>query len=128
MEHYYALIVQFGSADGYNSESPERLHIDYAKDAYRATNKKDYTYQMTIWLERQEAVDQFQTYLDWCRRGGLSTHHSAQVATLADHSEPPESDADDTENAVVVEETSPSSSIAKPSLSYKVAKNHPRAL
>ena len=128
MEHYYALIVRFGSADGYNSESPERLHIDYAKDAYRATNKKDYTYQMTIWLERQEAVDQFQTYLDWCRRGGLSTHHSAQVATLADHSEPPESDADDTENAVVVEETSPSSSIAKPSLSYKVAKNHPRAL
>ncbi|KAG6849242.1 hypothetical protein C0991_011820 [Blastosporella zonata] len=42
MLHYLAAIKSRGSADGYNSESPERLHIDYAKDAYRASNKRDY--------------------------------------------------------------------------------------
>src|ERR1700676_1013305 len=65
MLHYLASIKSRGSADGYNSESPERLHIDYAKDAYRATNKRDYVEQMTIWLWQQEAVDQFTAYLDW---------------------------------------------------------------
>ncbi len=63
MEHYKDLIQLFGSADGYNTESPERLHINYAKDAYRASNRKDYTQQMTWWLQRQEAVDRFSTYL-----------------------------------------------------------------
>ncbi|KAF8808413.1 Zn-finger domain-containing protein [Phlegmacium glaucopus] len=33
-----------------------RLHIDYAKEGYRASNKKDYIKQMTVWLGRQEAV------------------------------------------------------------------------
>jgi hypothetical protein len=39
MEHYVQAIISLGSADGFNSEAPERLHIDYAKDAYRASNK-----------------------------------------------------------------------------------------
>ncbi|KAF8067066.1 Zn-finger domain-containing protein [Lyophyllum atratum] len=65
MLHYVDAIKSRGSADGYNSESPERLHIDYAKDAYRATNKREYVKQMTIWLGRQEAVAQYSAYLDW---------------------------------------------------------------
>jgi Plavaka transposase len=63
--HYIEAIKSRGSADGYNSESPERLHIDYAKEAYRASNKREYVRQMTIWLGRQEAVAQFAAYLDW---------------------------------------------------------------
>ncbi|KAG1730814.1 uncharacterized protein EDB91DRAFT_1239017 [Suillus paluster] len=43
-------------ADGFNLESPECLHIDYAKDAYQASSKVDYIAQMTHWLELQEAV------------------------------------------------------------------------
>lgn len=66
IEHYCAMIWKFGSADGFNTESPERLHIDYAKDAYRASNRKDYTAQMVTWLRRQEAVDRFTKYLEWC--------------------------------------------------------------
>ncbi|KAJ7882418.1 hypothetical protein B0H14DRAFT_3082501 [Mycena olivaceomarginata] len=66
MEHYVAMIRLFGSLDGYNTESPERLHIDYAKAGYRASNKKDYIAQMTLWLQRQEAVDRFTAYLAWC--------------------------------------------------------------
>ncbi|PBK87099.1 hypothetical protein ARMGADRAFT_939452, partial [Armillaria gallica] len=65
MEHYEDLICLFGSADGYNTKAPECLHIDYAKDAYRATNRKDYIQHMTLWLQCQEAVDQFTKYLGW---------------------------------------------------------------
>ncbi|KAJ7127996.1 hypothetical protein C8R44DRAFT_548014, partial [Mycena epipterygia] len=65
LDHYESLIRLFGSADGFNTESPERLHIDYAKNAYRASNRKDYINQMTKWLTRQEAVARFSHYLEW---------------------------------------------------------------
>ncbi|KAG1871767.1 hypothetical protein DFJ58DRAFT_713747 [Suillus subalutaceus] len=55
MQHYVVSIKSRGSADGFNTEFPERLHIDFAKNVYRATNKKDYV----------EAVDQFVAYMDW---------------------------------------------------------------
>ncbi|KAG5649390.1 hypothetical protein H0H81_004151 [Sphagnurus paluster] len=67
IEHYEECIVLFGSADGFNTESSERLHIDFAKNAYRASNRKHYIMQMTQWLERQEAVDRFTAYLNWAR-------------------------------------------------------------
>lgn len=67
LEHYEELIRQFGTADGFNTESPERLHIDYAKEAYRASNRRDYISQMTRWLQRQEAVDRFTVYLAWTK-------------------------------------------------------------
>ncbi|KAJ6612488.1 hypothetical protein B0H10DRAFT_2223102 [Mycena sp. CBHHK59/15] len=56
-KHYTPMIRLFGSADGFNTEAPERLHIDYAKAGYRASNKKDYIPQMTLWLQRQEAAE-----------------------------------------------------------------------
>ncbi|KAF8870236.1 hypothetical protein BD779DRAFT_1455790 [Infundibulicybe gibba] len=40
--HYIDSILALGSPDGYNTELPERLHIDFAKKAYRASNKHDY--------------------------------------------------------------------------------------
>ncbi|KAF8194910.1 hypothetical protein K438DRAFT_1968863 [Mycena galopus ATCC 62051] len=38
MGHYVAMVWLFGSLDGYSTESPERLHIDYATAGYRASN------------------------------------------------------------------------------------------
>ncbi|KAJ7439718.1 hypothetical protein B0H11DRAFT_1934253 [Mycena galericulata] len=67
LDHYESLIRLFGTADGFNTESPERLHIDYAKNAYRASNRKDYLNQMTMWLSRQEAVARFSHYLEWAQ-------------------------------------------------------------
>ncbi|KAG1842554.1 hypothetical protein F4604DRAFT_1884726 [Suillus subluteus] len=68
-EHFNILKVHsmchYVHADGFNSESPERLHIDYAKDAYQASSKVDYIAQMTHWLELQEAVFRHGVYLDW---------------------------------------------------------------
>ncbi|KAJ7934044.1 hypothetical protein B0H13DRAFT_1591831 [Mycena leptocephala] len=65
LDHYVPLIRLFGTPDGFNTESPERLHIDYAKNAYRASNRKDYIDQMTVWLQRQESVARFSAYLEW---------------------------------------------------------------
>jgi len=72
MMHYVWLIRMFGSADGFNTESPERLHIDYAKNAYRASNKKDYTVQMTRWLDRQESIHRFTQYSKWFKGGNYA--------------------------------------------------------
>ncbi|KAI0824574.1 hypothetical protein BC628DRAFT_1322418 [Trametes gibbosa] len=66
MEHYEPSIRSSGTADGYSTEHPERLHIDFAKLAYGASNKQaTYIQQMTRWLERQEAVYRFSCYLGW---------------------------------------------------------------
>jgi len=56
--HYFSSIMLFGTTDNYNTEQTERLHIDFAKDAYRATNHKNEYMQMTAWLERREKVQQ----------------------------------------------------------------------
>ena len=56
--HYRTSITLFGTTDNYNTEHSERLHIDFAKDAYRATNRRDQYPQMTTWLERREKVQQ----------------------------------------------------------------------
>jgi len=65
MQHYINAIRTLGSADGYNTEFSERLHIDYAKEGYQASNKRDYVEQMALWLQRQEAIDFHAAYLDW---------------------------------------------------------------
>ncbi|KDQ58872.1 hypothetical protein JAAARDRAFT_128116 [Jaapia argillacea MUCL 33604] len=67
LEHYIQCIELFGTTDNYNTESTERLHIDYAKEAYRATNGKDYFEQMTDWLERRKKIAAFDIVLCWQR-------------------------------------------------------------
>jgi hypothetical protein len=56
LTHYVSSIQLFGTCDNYNTEQTERLHIDFAKEAYRATNRKDIYSQMTTWLQRREKI------------------------------------------------------------------------
>jgi hypothetical protein len=63
--HYINAIRALGSTDGYNSESPERLHIEFAKEGYRASNKRDYVEQMALWLQRREAMWIREGYVLW---------------------------------------------------------------
>lgn len=63
--HYCSSIAYFGSTDNYNTQTSERLHIDLAKDAYAATNKKDELPQMTRWLERKEKVFDLTKNINW---------------------------------------------------------------
>jgi hypothetical protein len=64
-KHYVLKIKHFGSTDNFNTEYTERLHIDLAKDAYRATNRKDEYLQMTVWLERKEKISRHERFIQW---------------------------------------------------------------
>ncbi|KAG9087692.1 hypothetical protein FRC07_012761 [Ceratobasidium sp. 392] len=55
LSHYAFLIREYGTPDGYNTELSERLHIDYVKIPYRASNKVDPIHQMITHLQRCEA-------------------------------------------------------------------------
>jgi hypothetical protein len=61
--HYASSIILFGTTDNYNTEQSERLHIDFAKDAYHATNHKDEYPQMTAWPERREKIQTHTAYI-----------------------------------------------------------------
>ena len=63
--HYQTAITLYGTTDNYNTEYTERLHIDLAKDAYRATNRKDEFTQMTMWLERKEKMMRHKKFIAW---------------------------------------------------------------
>ena len=84
MEHYVALIRAKGAADGFNTELSERLHIDLAKDGYRASNRKNYTKKMVTYLNRQEAIHSFNTFLAWTANQSDETP-SKPMTTLGSH-------------------------------------------
>ena len=80
--HYPHAIKLFGTTDNYNTEATERLHIDFAKDAYQATNHKDEFIQMTKWLERQEKLMHHANYVMWrCKLDTLSPVTDASTSS-----------------------------------------------
>ncbi|KAI0749087.1 hypothetical protein C8Q74DRAFT_1212299 [Fomes fomentarius] len=100
LDHYRRSIELFGTTDNYDTQYSERLHIDLAKDAYRATNHKDELDQMTKWLIRKEKIQRHAKYIEWRLRqdhevsqtpltrptpGTLITRHpSVKAVKLAD--------------------------------------------
>ncbi|KAJ3557075.1 hypothetical protein NM688_g1669 [Phlebia brevispora] len=62
-KHWHQQVEFFGIADNFNTEFTECLHIDFAKEAYRATNKKNEYSQMTLWLECKEKVLQHDRHI-----------------------------------------------------------------
>ncbi|KAH7902948.1 hypothetical protein BJ138DRAFT_1168705 [Hygrophoropsis aurantiaca] len=126
LDHYCTLIRLFGSADGFNTESPERLHIDYAKDAYRATNKKDYVNQMRIWLSRQENVDRFASFLDWCRHGPFRSDENSETDDRERH--PLLREGTSAGATVVLDDDLEAGSVVAAKTSYTVALHHPKGL
>lgn len=67
MVHYVPAIIDFGSVLGLSTDGPERLHIDMAKMAFRASNRKgsQYVRQMILWLTRREKLHGLDTYIEW---------------------------------------------------------------
>ncbi|KIO21736.1 hypothetical protein M407DRAFT_45836, partial [Tulasnella calospora MUT 4182] len=92
--HYVDSITACGAADGYNTEYPERFHIEYAKLGYRASNKREYKKQMVTWLERQEAVDLFDSYSRWAWDPAAVASHMIQDAANVEVSETSDEDLD----------------------------------
>lgn len=64
MVHYVEAICNFRTTDNYNTEAFERFHIDMAKEGWRASNFRNEVPQMTQWLERQEKIALFQSYVN----------------------------------------------------------------
>ncbi|KAH8990406.1 hypothetical protein EDB86DRAFT_3235371 [Lactarius hatsudake] len=80
LSHYKSSITLFGSTDNYNTEQTERLHINFTKDAYCATNRKDKYPQMTTWLERREKIQQHTKFIAWRQRAPHdNTQHSEPI-------------------------------------------------
>ncbi|KAG8702744.1 hypothetical protein FRC08_003275 [Ceratobasidium sp. 394] len=64
LSHYTHFIRELGTPDGYNTEAPERLHIEYAKVPWRASNKVKPLPQMITYIQRQEAIRMHRAYLN----------------------------------------------------------------
>ena len=81
LNHYLNSIKLFGTTDNYDTQHTEQLHIDFAKDAYCATNHKDEYPQMTLWLERREKILWHEAYIAWrLRQDSPSTCSTPQPA------------------------------------------------
>ena len=93
--HYINCIRSLGSADGYNTESPERLHIDFAKEAYCASNKRDYVEQMAVWLQRHEAVWLQESYLVWVENRLQSMFKLMKLSEVTEENMMDDEDEDD---------------------------------
>lgn len=63
--HYPPAIANLGPCDGLSTDISERLHIDYCKLGYRASNRREYIQQMIVWLTRREKVRHMESYLRW---------------------------------------------------------------
>ncbi|KAI0349245.1 hypothetical protein OH77DRAFT_1415395, partial [Trametes cingulata] len=81
LEHYRRSIELFGTTDNYDTQYSERLHIDFTKDAYRASNRKDEFAQMTVWLERKEKIQRHEKYVEW-RLSQLASTSGAQTRLM----------------------------------------------
>ncbi|TFY52652.1 hypothetical protein EVJ58_g9893 [Rhodofomes roseus] len=121
--HYVEAIRSRGSCDGYNTELPERLHIELAKNAYRASNHRDYTEQMVTWLSRQEAVDLHAAYIAWFQ--GLRTEETADEIAEESDSEPEDEPEDDEPDEDEVSPLLPDGDQEKTRHTYAIAKHCP---
>jgi len=61
--HYVECIKLYSTTDNYNTKAFEHLHIDLAKEGWRASNTRNALPQMTKWLERQEKIEMFGQYV-----------------------------------------------------------------
>jgi hypothetical protein len=107
--------------DGYNTESPERLHIDCAKEGYRASNRRDYLEQMAIWLQRREAMWKREAYLVWIEER-LS---AAQPVSEGEEVDDSDSDLDGERITTVTATTVNNTTTPPPVALYTVAKKAP---
>ncbi|KAE9389220.1 hypothetical protein BT96DRAFT_1070867 [Gymnopus androsaceus JB14] len=83
LQHYVEAICFFGKTDSYNTEMFERLHIDFAKKRWRASNKRGEFPQMTRWLSQQENIHAFDRELSWSLEQSLLATTITNVPSVA---------------------------------------------
>jgi hypothetical protein len=85
--HYGLSICLFGTTDNYNTKQSECLHIDLAKEAYCATNKKDEYAQMTTWLEHHKKLQQHTATIDWRQNNLQNFQTQTLIGPLRPHAQ-----------------------------------------
>ncbi|KAF8593440.1 hypothetical protein BDV93DRAFT_397274, partial [Ceratobasidium sp. AG-I] len=65
LRHLPEQVLGKGPLDNYSTETMERLHIEFVKWAYRASNHRDWVEQATSWLSRHERVEGYRSYLEY---------------------------------------------------------------
>ncbi|KAF5347871.1 hypothetical protein D9757_014942 [Collybiopsis confluens] len=146
--HYIESIQMLGTTDNYSSEMFERLHIDFAKEGWRASNKRDPFPQMITWLSRREKIASYDFYLSWLEQefspdgsgssnkdklGGDKAGNGADDGNVRDSDEDGACDEDDDEEDGDEEgdEITPNKSVprtpnAKPAIPSIFLAKHPR--
>ncbi|CAE7232083.1 unnamed protein product [Rhizoctonia solani] len=84
LRHWTYLIRELGTPDGYNTEAPEHLHIEYAKVPWRASNKVRPLPQMVTYIQRQEAIRVHRALLDQYIRRDQDNVDGADEVDLED--------------------------------------------
>ncbi|KAG8726659.1 hypothetical protein FRC11_014747, partial [Ceratobasidium sp. 423] len=95
LTHYKRCIREYGTPDGYSSETSEYLHIEFAKTPFRKTNKnRSFMQQIIKFIQHQEAIQIHCAYLE---------EHYGHFAPVPR----PESRGDDLEEDLEAEEDRP---------------------
>ncbi|KAG8690585.1 hypothetical protein FRC11_010583 [Ceratobasidium sp. 423] len=85
--HWTLQIREYGSADNYDTEIPERLHRHYVKNPYHQCSKSDPVPQMIIRLQRQENWVELRSLLE--RAGLVKSIKFRTTSRLADDPDEP---------------------------------------
>ncbi|KEP46644.1 hypothetical protein V565_188010, partial [Rhizoctonia solani 123E] len=99
--HYHGAIREMGTPDGYNTESPEHLHIIYAKKGWRTSSKVRPLPQMTKFVQRYEALRIHRMYIDIFH--GCQTLGRTDSRVVYDQADDEDCDNDDPNNEAEAE-------------------------
>ncbi|KAG9093482.1 hypothetical protein FRC06_011503 [Ceratobasidium sp. 370] len=75
--HHVDHVRRKGTADNFSTETMEHLHVT-VKDAYRASNHREWKEQTTRWMNRRDIVRDFEAWRLWCQAKKQECHESEE--------------------------------------------------
>ncbi|KAG8728199.1 hypothetical protein FRC11_011618, partial [Ceratobasidium sp. 423] len=91
IQHLLEQILAKGTTDNFSTETIEHMHMDTLKDAFPATNKKDWEKQTIRWLVRHEKILEFLMFQTWRKSVESGTwpqpNNAAQKTAVGDSGE-----------------------------------------
>ncbi|QRV92596.1 hypothetical protein RhiJN_20614 [Ceratobasidium sp. AG-Ba] len=92
-----------GSADNFSTETMEKLHGE-VKEAYRASNRREWKKQTVRWLTRREKMQDFEEWMQWCNgEAGYEIEPDNDIDWADDESESEIASEADSDNEVKFE-------------------------
>ncbi|KAG8690080.1 hypothetical protein FRC08_010676, partial [Ceratobasidium sp. 394] len=119
--HYTHSIRELSTPDGYNTESPEHLHVVYVKRGWRASNQREAIKQIIDYIRHLDVIRIQCAYIDECF-GECAVNDGK-----GDDNDNKEEDDDEGEERMDVEtaEEKPNPAYPQPTLSMAVRPTHP---